>query len=56
MGIADSTFRGAATRYLESLKKKDRCNFCDKEALYTQPHEDKIIDVCRKHFSMGLTS
>ena len=33
-----------------------KCHYCDKDSLYTQPHETKIIDVCRKHFSMDLSS
>ena len=33
-----------------------KCHYCDKDSLYTQPHETKIIDVCKKHFSMDLSS
>jgi hypothetical protein len=33
-----------------------KCYYCNKDSLYTQPHETKIIDVCKKHFSMDLSS
>ena len=33
-----------------------KCHYCDKDSLYTQPQDTKLIDVCKKHFSMGLSS
>ena len=33
-----------------------KCHYCDQDSLYTQPQDTKIVDVCRKHFSMGLSS
>ena len=36
--------------------KNEKCYFCERQALYTQPYDTQIIDVCRKHFSMALTS
>jgi hypothetical protein len=61
MGIADSTFRGAATRYMESLKKKEKCYFCDHKAEYNQvidlgQHGYSISGVCKSHLEMGLSS
>jgi hypothetical protein len=61
MGIADSTFRGAATRYLESLSKKEKCYFCDHKAEYNQVIDlgkfgYSISGVCKSHLEMGLSS
>ena len=36
--------------------KEAKCYFCNNEALYTQPHKYQVIDVCKKHFTMDLTS
>ena len=36
--------------------KYEKCYFCDKEALYTQPYQFAIVYVCKTHFSMALSS
>jgi hypothetical protein len=33
-----------------------KCHYCDKDSLYTQPQDTKLIDVCKKHFSMNASS
>lgn len=34
------------------------CHYCVQKAVYHQPHPDTgiSIDVCQKHFTMGLSS
>jgi hypothetical protein len=36
--------------------KFEKCYFCNEDGIYLQPYEFKIIDVCKKHFSMALSS
>ena len=37
-------------------KKIEKCYFCEEDSLYLQPYNYKIIDVCKKHFTMALSS
>ena len=56
MGIADSTFRGAATRLIESFNKQDKCYYCKEEGRYNDMINTKFIVVCKNHIGIGLSS
>lgn len=40
------------------LMFQDKCYYCDKKALYTQPDKDtgEIVDACKDHFNMNAAS
>jgi hypothetical protein len=56
MGIADSTFRGAVTRYMQSLYKQEKCYYCKEEGRYNDMLNTKFIVVCKTHIGIGLSS
>jgi len=56
MGIADSSFRGAAARVLGALNKDDRCYYCKEFGSHNDMIDTKFIYVCKNHIGIGLSS
>jgi len=56
MGIADSSFRGAAAKFMEALYKYEKCYYCKEEGRYNDMIDTKFIYVCKTHIGIGLSS